>query len=93
MATSAFDHQRARSAAFLRSDDCILARRALRWSRLKLAAAAGVSENAISRIENDRAALPNTAGAVRAALEAAGIVFVAEDCDEPRVLLRKQVHR
>lgn len=68
------------------------ARALLSWSQSDLAAASGVSEPTIKRLEasdgeiGGRAA---TAEAIRAALEAAGVEFIAENGGGAGVRLRK----
>lgn len=70
------------------------ARALLGWSQVKLAQAAGVSEPTVKRIEGQRPELPSTGSersweAIRAALEAAGVIFVDENGEGPGVRLRK----
>jgi len=57
----------------------------------ELAALADVSPNTISRLERGEELRPSTIDAIRAALEAAGVVFLAENGNGPGVALRKDV--
>ena len=54
-----------------------------------LAKAAGVSPDTVARLERGEALKPTTIAAIRAALEAAGVVFIAENGGGPGVRLRK----
>jgi transcriptional regulator with XRE-family HTH domain len=66
------------------------ARKLLGWTRVRLAARANTSEGAIRRYE-DAGGIAATLYlmAVRAALEAAGVIFVEENGEGPGVRLRK----
>jgi transcriptional regulator with XRE-family HTH domain len=67
-----------------------MARAALNWSLADLAAAAGVHRNTISNFETGRYAGSEEAlRAIRAALESAGVEFIAENGGGPGVRLRK----
>ena len=55
----------------------------------ELAAAAEVSADTIARLERGEALKPTTLAAIRAALEAAGVIFVDENGQGPGVRLRK----
>jgi transcriptional regulator with XRE-family HTH domain len=55
-----------------------MARAALNWGVREVALAAGVSTNTITRLERGEELLPRTVDAIRAALESAGIIFLAE---------------
>lgn len=66
---------------------CRMARAALQIGVRELAAAAEVSPTTITKLERGEALATRTISAVRAALEAAGVVFT--DGDEPGVKLRK----
>jgi transcriptional regulator with XRE-family HTH domain len=67
-----------------------MARAALDWSIEKLASEARVGEATVRRLERDRAnPIPATAQAIRAALESAGIEFIAENGGGPGVRLKK----
>jgi transcriptional regulator with XRE-family HTH domain len=69
---------------------CRMARAALDLSVQELAARAKVGEATIRRFERDRAApIHSTADAIRAALEAAGVLFIDENGEGPGVRLRK----
>jgi transcriptional regulator with XRE-family HTH domain len=54
-----------------------------------LAAAAGVSADTIARLERGEALKPATLAAIRAALEAAGVEFIAENGGGPGVRLKR----
>lgn len=64
-----------------------MARAALRLGVREVAASANVSPATLSRVEADQPAHASTLAAIRAALEAAGVVFT--NGDEPGVKLRK----
>ncbi|KPH80674.1 hypothetical protein AE618_13125 [Bosea vaviloviae] len=67
-----------------------MARAALNWSLADLASAAGVHRNTISNFETGKYAGDQEKLAVmRAALEAAGVVFIPENGGGPGVRLRK----
>jgi transcriptional regulator with XRE-family HTH domain len=57
---------------------CRMARTALGWGVRDLAKAAAVSVDTITRLERGDELLPRTVAAIRAALEAAGVVFLAD---------------
>ena len=65
-----------------------MARVALSWGVRDLAAAAKVSPNTIARLERGEALNPRTLGVIRAALEAAGVEFIAENGGGVGVRLR-----
>ena len=68
----------------------------LAWSQEDMANASGVSAPTIARIESIDGPLtgrPETADKIRAALERAGVIFVAEDGEGPGVRLRKSKRR
>lgn len=58
-----------------------------------LAKAAGVSPDTVARLERGEILKPATIAAIRAALEAAGAVFIAENGGGPGVRLRDKVTR
>ncbi|RVD55716.1 XRE family transcriptional regulator [Mesorhizobium sp. M2D.F.Ca.ET.185.01.1.1] len=63
----------------LSADQVRAARALLRWSRVRLAAKANLSETTISELENGaRKPHPRTVAAVRRAFEGGGILFAAE---------------
>lgn len=67
-----------------------MARAALNWSLADLAKASGVHRNTISNFETQRFGGSHEAvEAIRAALEAAGVVFLPENGNGPGVALRK----
>lgn len=55
----------------------------------ELAAAAGVSADTVARLERGETLKASTVAAIRAALEAAGVEFIAENGGGPGVRLRK----
>jgi transcriptional regulator with XRE-family HTH domain len=75
--------------ATLNAGQCRMARAALEIGVRELAEAAKVSTNTITRLERGEALQERTLAAIRRALEAAGVVFVAENGDGPGVRLRK----
>jgi transcriptional regulator with XRE-family HTH domain len=56
-----------------------MARAALDWSTTDLARAANVGVNSVNRFETGRDARISTVEKLRSALEAAGVVFIAEN--------------
>lgn len=68
---------------------CKMARAATGLGVRDLAEAAAVSPNTITRFERGEELQPRTIAAIRAALEAAGVVFVDENGHGPGVRLRK----
>ena len=68
---------------------CRMARAALGLGVRELAAAAEVSPTTITRLERGEALFPRTVQSIRAALEAAGVQFIAENGGGPGVRLRK----
>jgi transcriptional regulator with XRE-family HTH domain len=67
-----------------------MARAALNWSLADLAAASGVHRNTISNFETGRYGGSEEAiSAMRAALEAAGVIFMDENGEGAGVRLRK----
>ena len=66
------------------------ARGLLDWSQTELGARANLGESTIRDFEKGRRVpTVNNLAAIRAALEAAGVIFVAENGDGPGVRLRK----
>lgn len=66
------------------------ARGLLNWTVRDLAERAGVHRNTVTNIETGRyAGDPATVASIRAALEAAGVVFIPENGGGPGVRLRK----
>ncbi|WP_354123699.1 helix-turn-helix domain-containing protein [Bradyrhizobium sp. 482_C4_N1_1] len=55
-----------------------MARAALNLGVREVAEAAGVSTNTITRLERGEELLPRTAADIRAALEAAGVIFLSD---------------
>lgn len=66
-----------------------MARSGLSLGVRELAEAAQVSTNTITRFEKGEELRPRTVEAIRAALEAAGVEFIAENGGGPGVRLRK----
>ncbi|MBU8544315.1 MULTISPECIES: helix-turn-helix domain-containing protein [Roseomonadaceae] len=66
-----------------------MARAAVGLGVRELAAAAGVSADTVVRLEKGEVLQPRTLAAIRAALEAAGVEFIAENGGGPGVRLRK----
>jgi transcriptional regulator with XRE-family HTH domain len=74
------------------SEQIRAARALLRWEQKDLAAASTISLPAIKRLETipgPLAAQERTIGALKAALEAAGVIFVDENGEGPGVRLKK----
>lgn len=69
---------------------CRMARAALNLGVRELAELAKVSTNTITRLERGEELKERTADAIRAALEAAGIVFIEPDELGPGVRLRNR---
>ncbi len=70
------------------------ARALLRWSQDKLAQKSGVSLPTVKRLEAAKGELggrAETSAAIRAALEAAGIEFIAENGGGPGVRLKNRL--
>jgi predicted transcriptional regulator len=68
---------------------CKMARVAVGMGVRDLASAAGVSADTVARLERGEPLKDSTLTAIRTALEAAGIIFVAENGEGPGVRLRK----
>jgi transcriptional regulator with XRE-family HTH domain len=66
-----------------------MARAALGLTVKQLAEISGVSHDTINRLEAGEELKPRTVAAIRAALEAAGVIFVEENGEGPGVRLRK----
>jgi predicted transcriptional regulator len=71
---------------------CRMARAALQIGVRELAASAKVAPSTITRLEAGDDLKPRTIEAVRAALEAAGVQFIAENGGGPGVRLKKRSH-
>jgi transcriptional regulator with XRE-family HTH domain len=67
-----------------------MARAALGLGVRELAKKAGVAANTVTRIENGSDAKQSTIAALRAALEKAGVEFIAEDNGGPGVRLKQK---
>ena len=73
---------------------CRAARALLNMTQPKLADRAGFGLSTIVDFEKERRAIPaQTIDAIRAALEAAGVEFIAENGGGAGVRLRKTVHQ
>jgi DNA-binding XRE family transcriptional regulator len=71
-------------------DQCRQARTLLGWDEWTLANRARLSEQTVRNLEaGTRRSHAGTVAAIRAALEAAGVIFVHESGDGPGVRLRK----
>ena len=68
---------------------CKMARAALDLGVRDLATLASVSPDTIARLERGEPLRERTIAAIRAALEAAGVIFVEENGEGPGVRLRK----
>ena len=66
-----------------------MARAALDWTTQQLASAAGVGANTVNRFEAGQDARMSSVDKMRAALEAAGVIFIAENGEGPGVRLKK----
>ena len=67
-----------------------MARAAVGWGVRDLAREAQVGVATVTRFENGQVVpIPATLAAIRAALESAGVIFIAENGDGPGVRLRK----
>jgi ribosome-binding protein aMBF1 (putative translation factor) len=66
-----------------------MARAALGWSTADLAEKANVGSNTVNRFEAGQDARVSSVGKMQAALEMAGVIFVAENGEGPGVRLRK----
>ena len=67
-----------------------MARAAVGWGVRELAEKAGLTANTVTRIENGADAKQSTMNALRQALEAAGVEFIAENGGGPGVRLAKR---
>ncbi len=67
-----------------------MARAALGWGVRELAEKSGVTANTVTRIENGSDAKQSTIAALRAALELAGVVFIAENGGGAGVRLKER---
>lgn len=68
---------------------CKMARAALGLGVRELASLASVSPDTVARFERGEELKSRTVDAIRASLENAGVIFVAENGDGPGVRLRK----
>jgi transcriptional regulator with XRE-family HTH domain len=81
---------RLRNPAPLTPEQCLRARKLLGWTRVRLAGLAGCSDSAVRTFEaGQNISHGSTRQAIRAALEAVGIIFMEEDERGPGVQLRK----
>jgi transcriptional regulator with XRE-family HTH domain len=65
-----------------------MARAALKWGVRDVARAARVSPATVTRVEADQPANASTLGAIRSALEGAGVEFIEQNGGGPGVRLR-----
>ena len=70
------------------ASQCRMARAALQMGVRELAEAAQVSTNTVTRFEGGEDLKPRTVAAIRAALEAAGVIFIDQNGNGPGVRLR-----
>ena len=75
----------------MKAVQCKMARAALGWGVRDLAEIAKVSPDTIARLERGEELRERTVDAIRAAFEAAGVIFVAENGEGPGVRLRKDI--
>lgn len=68
---------------------CRMARAAIKMGVRELAEAAQVAPSTITRLESGETLNQRTLAVIRAALEAAGVIFVEENGEGPGVRLRK----
>lgn len=69
---------------------CRAARGLIGWSQAQLSEASKVSPASIANFESGkRTPIANNLGAIRTALESAGIIFIDENGEGPGVRLRK----
>lgn len=73
----------------MNATQCRMARAATGLGVRDLAKAASVSPDTVARLERGEELRPATVDAIRAALEAAGVVFLPENGNGPGVALRK----
>lgn len=77
----------------LSSEQVRAARMLLRWEQRDLAERSGISLPTIKRLEakpGSISAYDSTLSAIRAALEAAGVIFIDQNGEGPGVRLRKE---
>lgn len=67
-----------------------MARAALSWNIQKLSGESGVNRNTITKFEAGGEVRTSTINAIKLTLEAAGIIFIAENGEGPGVRLKKQ---
>jgi transcriptional regulator with XRE-family HTH domain len=68
---------------------CKMARAALGWTTATLGEKAGVGPNTVNRFEAGHDARVSSVDKMRAAMEDAGIIFIAENGHGPGVRLKK----
>lgn len=72
------------------ADQLRAARALVNWTRDQLAEASGATTRTLARLEvGETKARASTARAIRTALEAAGVIFIAENGEGPGVRLKK----
>lgn len=86
------DHLQAKSeqGSVIVAAQCKMARAATGLGVRELSELSGVSTDTIVRFESGKKLYPRTIAAIRAALEAAGVVFIEENGQGPGVRLRKE---
>jgi transcriptional regulator with XRE-family HTH domain len=72
----------------MNATQCRMARAALQIGVRDVAVLAQVSPNTVARLERGETLNPRTLAAIRAALEAAGVEFIAENGGGPGVRLK-----
>jgi DNA-binding XRE family transcriptional regulator len=78
-----------RTVLRMNAAQCRMARAATGMGVRDLAKAASVSPDTVARLERGEDLRPATVDSIRAALEAAGVVFLPENGNGPGVALRK----
>jgi transcriptional regulator with XRE-family HTH domain len=81
---------RARAASLITPNQCRNARRLLGWSRERLTALCEVTVYFITGVERGKEVPQDKVDAIRAALEAAGVEFIAENGGGPGVRLKSK---
>lgn len=83
-------HNECHNGGGMTSAQCRAGRGLVNWTVRDLAERAGIHRNTVTNIETGNVeASPTTLATIRAALEAAGVVFLAENGNGPGVALRK----
>jgi DNA-binding XRE family transcriptional regulator len=83
--------QAASQTPALSSEQCRAGRQLLGWTQMRLASAAGVSASIVGRLEAGKTVSAlGVVAAVRTALEAAEVIFIAENGQGPGVRMRER---